>query len=165
MKEIKSDSLSHTTFQDQSTTDLIIQQQLSQLTKQKQRQNQKTVKKEKINKFKNWSQEDTKKFFRSLQLFGTDFYMINYLFNDRTRTQLKRKFKKERNNAELQASLKKCRRTKIMKLKERLSILKTEHQQINKAETLTQFTRKRFESLASVDSLDIQLVEELRQLE
>ncbi|CAK88782.1 unnamed protein product (macronuclear) [Paramecium tetraurelia] len=159
MKETKSDSLSHTTFQDHKSQPTLLSNSncLNQPNKNSGRLKRLSR--------RNWSQEDTKKFFRSLQLFGTDFYMINYLFNDRTRTQLKRKFKKERNNAELQASLKKCRRTQIMKLRERLSILKTEHQSINKTETLTQFTRKRFESLASVDSLDIQLVEELRQLE
>lgn len=62
-----------------------------------------------MNRFKNWSEADTKKFMRSLELFGTDFYMINFLFNDRTRTQLKvlfieyykRKYKKEKNSSQL----------------------------------------------------------------
>ena len=78
---------------------------LKELTK-KIPSNKVQKKSNKINKFKNWTQVDTNKFFRSIELFGTDFYMINYLFKDRTRTQLKvfvyfitkRKYKKERDS-------------------------------------------------------------------
>lgn len=57
---------------------------MSELTKQKHER--KVRQGSKINKFKNWNKEDTRKFFRTLELFGTDFYMINFLFKDRTRT-------------------------------------------------------------------------------
>lgn len=57
---------------------------MSELTKQKHER--KVRQSSKINKFKNWNKEDTRKFFRTLELFGTDFYMINFLFKDRTRT-------------------------------------------------------------------------------
>ena len=61
---------------------------MSELTKQKHEKKVQKITKSttKINKFKNWNKEDTRKFFRTLELFGTDFYMINFLFKDRTRT-------------------------------------------------------------------------------
>ncbi|CDW72041.1 myb domain-containing protein [Stylonychia lemnae] len=43
-----------------------------------------------------WKPEETKKFFMALQIFGTDFSLIEKVFNqERTREQIKNKFRKE----------------------------------------------------------------------
>jgi len=42
-----------------------------------------------------WSQEDTKKFYIALRKYGTDFSVIESIFPDRSRSQLKQKYKKE----------------------------------------------------------------------
>jgi len=53
------------------------------------------------NSFKNynhtdkWTEQETKKFYRALELFGTDFSMIAQLFPMRNRMQIKNKFLKE----------------------------------------------------------------------
>eukprot|EP01017_Pseudomicrothorax_dubius_P022259 TRINITY_DN2401_c0_g1_i2.p1 TRINITY_DN2401_c0_g1~~TRINITY_DN2401_c0_g1_i2.p1 ORF type:complete len:283 (+),score=64.75 TRINITY_DN2401_c0_g1_i2:173-1021(+) len=47
-----------------------------------------------------WSGEETKKFYKGLEIFGSDFSMIANLFPSRTRAQIKNKFnKEERTNA------------------------------------------------------------------
>jgi len=53
------------------------------------------------NSFKNynhtdkWTEQETKKFYRALELFGTDFSLIAQLFPNRNRMQIKNKFLKE----------------------------------------------------------------------
>jgi len=53
------------------------------------------------NSFKNynhtdkWTEQETKKFYRALELFGTDFSLVAQLFPNRNRMQIKNKFLKE----------------------------------------------------------------------
>ncbi|KAL6055434.1 Transcription factor TFIIIB component B [Balamuthia mandrillaris] len=42
-----------------------------------------------------WNKEETNKFYRALQMYGTDFTAIQLLFPTRTRRQIRNKFKKE----------------------------------------------------------------------
>ncbi|KAF2072315.1 hypothetical protein CYY_006370 [Polysphondylium violaceum] len=44
---------------------------------------------------KKWSEPDTKKFYIALRKYGTDFSIIESIFPDRTRSQLKQKYKRE----------------------------------------------------------------------
>jgi hypothetical protein len=44
---------------------------------------------------KKWTEKETKKFYRALELFGTDFSMIAKLFPQRNRNQMKHKFLRE----------------------------------------------------------------------
>jgi len=44
---------------------------------------------------KKWTEKETKKFYRALELFGTDFSMIAQLFPTRNRNQMKHKFLRE----------------------------------------------------------------------
>jgi transcription factor TFIIIB component B'' len=42
-----------------------------------------------------WTKEDTEKFYKALQQYGSDFSLIAKLFPNRTRRQIRNKFKKE----------------------------------------------------------------------
>lgn len=54
------------------------------------------------NKSERWSREETEKFYDALRKYGTDFSMLEKVFPNRTRRQLKNKFKREeRENAGL----------------------------------------------------------------
>ena len=44
---------------------------------------------------KKWNQKETAKFYKALSMIGTDFTMIQRLFQNRTRDEIKRKFKRE----------------------------------------------------------------------
>jgi len=48
-----------------------------------------------INHSEKWTEEETKKFYRAIELFGTDFSLITKLFPTRNRNQIKNKFLKE----------------------------------------------------------------------
>ncbi|RKP24470.1 hypothetical protein SYNPS1DRAFT_10827, partial [Syncephalis pseudoplumigaleata] len=49
----------------------------------------------KRNRTVKWSNADTQKFYEGLAKFGTDFEMIATLFEDRNRTHIKNKYKRE----------------------------------------------------------------------
>lgn len=49
----------------------------------------------KIHHTKKWSKHETIKFYKALRMIGTDFTMIQKLFPQRTRDEIKRKFKRE----------------------------------------------------------------------
>ncbi len=44
---------------------------------------------------KKWSEKETAKFYKALSMIGTDFTMIQRLFSNRSRDEIKRKFKRE----------------------------------------------------------------------
>jgi hypothetical protein len=44
---------------------------------------------------KKWSEKETAKFYKALSMIGTDFTMIQRLFSNRNRDEIKRKFKRE----------------------------------------------------------------------
>jgi len=48
-----------------------------------------------INHTEKWSEKETQKFYRALELFGTDFSMIAKVFKNRNRNQIKNKFLRE----------------------------------------------------------------------
>lgn len=56
-------------------------------------------------KAEKWSASDTEKFFNALQQFGTDFSLIEKLFTNRSRRQIKSKFKKEEANNRVRVEL------------------------------------------------------------
>ncbi|XP_045175419.2 transcription factor TFIIIB component B'' homolog [Mercenaria mercenaria] len=49
----------------------------------------------KRNLSKRWSKKETKKFYKALAMIGIDFFLINQLFPNRNRFEIKKKFKKE----------------------------------------------------------------------
>jgi hypothetical protein len=49
----------------------------------------------KINHTEKWTEKETEKFYRALELFGTDFSMIARVFKNRNRNQIKNKFLRE----------------------------------------------------------------------
>ena len=53
------------------------------------------VKREVKEKSKKWSPEETEKFYKALQIFGTDFSILMKLLPGRSRKQIKNKFNKE----------------------------------------------------------------------
>jgi len=59
-------------------------------------------KKEKSEK---WSQEETDKFYKALQIFGTDFSIIAKLLPGRTRKQIKNKFNREEKDPDLRKKI------------------------------------------------------------
>jgi len=56
---------------------------------------EKTIKTKRKEKSEKWSLEETEKFYKALQIFGTDFSIIVKLLPGRTRKQIKNKFNKE----------------------------------------------------------------------
>ena len=54
-----------------------------------------TQSKPKIKRIKKWEKEEVMKLYRGLLKYGTDFGLIELTFNDRTRKQIKAKFKSE----------------------------------------------------------------------
>jgi hypothetical protein len=49
----------------------------------------------KVNHTEKWTEKETEKFYRALELFGTDFSMIAKVFKNRNRNQIKNKFLRE----------------------------------------------------------------------
>ncbi|KAL4501450.1 hypothetical protein ABPG72_021257 [Tetrahymena utriculariae] len=116
---------------------------------------------------KKWSQDETLKFYKGLELFGTDFSMISRLFTNRTRKMCKNKFRKEEkvNIQEIEKRLQCNRSLRMKKVVQRLNAIraklnlkfaKTPEERI---QIIQNARRSRFDSFNSIDSLDINVVE------
>eukprot|EP00331_Platyophrya_macrostoma_P032411 CAMPEP_0176455260 /NCGR_PEP_ID=MMETSP0127-20121128/30506_1 /TAXON_ID=938130 /ORGANISM="Platyophrya macrostoma, Strain WH" /LENGTH=302 /DNA_ID=CAMNT_0017844833 /DNA_START=61 /DNA_END=969 /DNA_ORIENTATION=+ len=119
-----------------------------------------------------WSSAETTKFFRALEIFGTDFSMIAMVFPQRNRLQIKNKFIKEEKldfenvNQKLSKSTKNEKsRLKIFSkanlLQENLSL----NEQLGRTETSTLSRRQRADSISSICStneLDQEIIQDIQ---
>lgn len=101
-----------------------------------------------------WKERDTKKFFKALSLFGTDFSMVALLFKGRDRSQLINKYhKEERDNPNrIEAALQAHKRGGS-------TILRRCENLLNRPQIPETMSRK--VSTSSMDSLDQMIYEEL----
>ena len=72
-----------------------------------------------------WSHEETRKFYKLLEIFGCDFSLIQTLFKGRTRQQIKNKFRKEEriNKQWIEHALKRHNHIKPKRLNKRINKL------------------------------------------
>ncbi|EAR98525.2 Myb-like DNA-binding domain protein (macronuclear) [Tetrahymena thermophila SB210] len=122
---------------------------------------------------KKWSDEETLRFFKGLQVFGTDFSLIQKLFPYRTRAQIKNKFRKEeKENSKLveeSIRLNSKRRfnkiqTKLAAEKEKMESITQETDVTERINLLKQQRKKRLNSFESVDSQDIEVAEDVNEI-
>mmetsp|Transcript_3975 Transcript_3975/g.3395 ORF Transcript_3975/g.3395 Transcript_3975/m.3395 type:complete len:120 (+) Transcript_3975:692-1051(+) len=69
-----------------------------------------------------WTEEETRKFLKAIEIFGSDFSMIAKLFPKRNRAQIKNKFRKEEKEkpAEIDDAFKRHRLSNKRSLKDRI---------------------------------------------
>jgi uncharacterized protein (DUF2132 family) len=126
-----------------------------------------------INHSEKWTEEETTRFYRALELFGTDFTLITKLFPNRNRNQIKNKFLKEekvskekvddvfskKNNSKLQKLFTKA--NKILKLTYPVQ----DGQFPEKCIIQTNKSRSgSFHSTSSMDSLDVAIIGDLSDM-
>lgn len=126
-----------------------------------------------INHSEKWTEEETVRFYRALELFGTDFTLITKLFPNRNRNQIKNKFLKEekvskqkvddvfnkKNNSKLQKLFSKA--SKALKITYPLP----EGQFPENCIIQTNKSRSgSFHSTSSMDSLDVAIIEDLAEM-
>jgi hypothetical protein len=131
-----------------------------------------------INHSEKWTEEETTRFYRALELFGTDFTLITKLFPNRNRNQIKNKFLKEekvskekvdevfnkKNNSKLQKLFTKANKT--LKLTYPVQDYLNDAQKFSER-CLLPINKSRagsFHSTSSMDSLDISIIEDLSDM-
>jgi hypothetical protein len=133
-----------------------------------------------INHSEKWTEEETKKFYRAIELFGTDFSLITKLFPNRNRNQIKNKFLKEekvskkkidsifkQNNPEnLKKIYKKAYNYLMPSVQKPGDIEITNLILCNKDQASINTKRRSdsFNSTSSVDSLDMTIIQDLSDL-
>jgi len=135
-----------------------------------------------INHSEKWTEEETRKFYRALEIFGTDFSLITKLFPNRNRNQIKNKFLKEEkvSRKKIDSVFQQQNSTKLKKIYKKahnflqasskqlgdgennLNLLSLD--QVKKSETNTKLRSDSFHSTTSVDSLDMAIIEDLSDL-
>lgn len=136
-----------------------------------------------INHSEKWTEEETRKFYRALEIFGTDFSLITKLFPNRNRNQIKNKFLKEEkvSRKKIDSVFKQQNSTKLRKIykkahnflqessnqlgdgeRKNLNLLSLD--QAKKSDINTKLRSDSFHSTTSVDSLDMAIIEDLSDL-
>ncbi|KAL4450268.1 hypothetical protein ABPG74_008974 [Tetrahymena malaccensis] len=122
---------------------------------------------------KKWSDEETLRFFKGLQVFGTDFSLIQKLFPYRTRAQIKNKFRKEEkeNSKLVEESIRLNSKRRFSKIqiklaaqKEKMESITQETDVAERINLLKQQRKKRLNSFESVDSQDIEVAEDVNEI-
>jgi len=133
-----------------------------------------------INHSEKWTEEETKKFYRAIELFGTDFSLITKLFPNRNRNQIKNKFLKEEKVSKKKIDLifQQHNPAGLKKIYKKAYNYLLPHAQKNSDTDLTNSisfntdrnpinTKSRsdsFNSTSSVDSLDMTIIQDLSDL-
>ena len=122
-----------------------------------------------------WTEEETRKFYKSLEIFGADFSMIAKLFPTRNRAQLKNKFnKEEKTNSKLIDNAfnnnKVLGKRSIMDRIRNFNKVLESQDEINfssiglEAETNALNKLERNHSNVSTDSMDMRIMEEIQDI-
>ena len=117
-----------------------------------------------------WTDEETRKFYKSLEIFGADFSMIAKLFPTRNRAQLKNKFnKEEKTNSKLIDNAfnknKVLGKRSIMdRIRNFNKILESQDEINFVAETTAVNNLERNHSNVSTDSMDMRIMEEIQDI-
>jgi len=136
-----------------------------------------------INHSEKWTEEETKKFYRALELFGTDFSLITKLFPNRNRNQIKNKFLKEEkvSRKKIDSVFQQQSSSKLRNIykkahnflqdtsnqlgdgeKRPLSLLSKD--QTKPAQSTNKTRSDSFHSTTSIDSLDMAIIDDLSDL-
>lgn len=131
-----------------------------------------------INHSEKWTEDETEKFYRALEIFGTDFSLISRLFPKRNRNQIKNKFLKEEriSKTRVDSIFKNPTSTKLKKLYNKAhkvlelrsccsndevgAPLKLE----NTSVMISKIRSDSFHSTSSVDSLDLAIIEDISNM-
>jgi len=131
-----------------------------------------------INHSEKWTEEETTRFYRALEIFGTDFTLITKLFPNRNRNQIKNKFLKEEkfsklkvdrvfqntNNSKLKKLFSKA--TKALGLLENGQTLQPDFSKFQETRLvpINKLRSESFHSTSSIDSLDLSIIEDLSDM-
>jgi len=133
-----------------------------------------------INHSEKWTEKETRKFYRALELFGTDFSLITKLFPNRNRNQIKNKFLKEEkiSRKKIDSVFQQQNSPKQQKLYKKANkyLLKVSSSTLN--ENLNSLSNKipiegsepaklrseSFHSTSSIDSLDMGIIDDLSEM-
>jgi len=134
-----------------------------------------------INHSEKWTEEETRKFYRALELFGTDFSLITKLFPNRNRNQIKNKFLKEEkvSRKKIDSVFQQQNTSKLRKIYKKAHnfLQDTSHQngegdknnlsllsQSNPVHSNNKLRSESFHSTTSIDSLDMAIIDDLSDL-
>jgi len=111
-----------------------------------------------------WTKEETLKFYKAIEIFGSDFSMVAKLFPNRNRAQIKNKFRKEEKEKpdEIDQSFKKHRLADKTRFKETLKYFNTMLENKDELEEPKELGRNH--SVSSTDSTDIKIMEDLKNI-
>jgi len=132
-----------------------------------------------------WTPDENRKFYKALEIFGSDFSLISRIFKNRTRNQIKNKFHKEEKQGpqKVDAALKRHRKFNFRSLTEKINALNTAmideyakkkeiigeqpakptENQLEKFEKVDNISRNNSAS-SSVDSMDLSIMNEIREI-
>jgi len=131
-----------------------------------------------------WTPEENRKFYKSLEIFGSDFGLIAKLFKNRTRNQIKNKFHKEekQNSLKIDTSLKRHRKYNFKSMHEKITALNKamiseyarqpeneeepsyqSENRLEKFEKVDNISRNN-SSASSVDSMDLSIMNEIQEI-
>jgi hypothetical protein len=127
----------------------------------------------KNNYTKHWTQEETRKFYKGIEIFGSDFSMISKLFENRDRMQIKNKLRKEekKHSKKVEDAFKKHESSKRKHIMSHISDLtrksiKQDPSSDLQIENLPIFSsennRNRSFSNCSIDSMDAKIIDDLK---
>jgi hypothetical protein len=127
-----------------------------------------------------WTPEENRKFYKALEIFGSDFSLISKLFKNRTRNQIKNKFHKEEkvDSSKVDAALKRNRKFSFKSISEKINALNTamideygkrpDAKSSTESGSETQLERfdkfDRNHSASSVDSMDQTIINEIKDI-
>lgn len=130
-----------------------------------------------------WTPEENRKFYKALEIFGSDFGLISKLFKNRSRKQIKNKFHKEekQNTLKIDTSLKRHRKYNFKSVHEKITALNkamiSEYGKKPGEEEISYQTENRLEKFdkvdnisrnnsaaSSVDSMDLNIMNEIQEI-
>lgn len=132
-----------------------------------------------INHSEKWTEDETEKFFRALEIFGTDFSLIAKLFPNRNRNQIKNKFLKEErvSKEKVDAIFKGSSSKKLNKIyKNANTLIQATRPAIgsdtsiianitlDKSKVITKIRSDSFNSTSSIDSLDRSIIDDISKM-
>lgn len=111
-----------------------------------------------------WTEEETRKFLKAIEIFGSDFTMISKLFPKRNRAQIKNKFRKEEKDkpADIDNAFKQHRLSSKRSLKDRIKNFQLMLANDELPEQRPGFDK--FNSNSSLDSMDKMIIGDIQNI-
>jgi len=113
-----------------------------------------------------WTKEETAKFYKAIEIFGSDFSMVAKLFPNRNRAQIKNKFRKEEKEKpqDIDQSFKKPKLADKFRFKETLKSFNNLIENKDQHEVEDPKELNRNHSVSSTDSIDLKIMEDLQNI-